>query len=449
MTTHTRERGAQSSGDPPASLAAETAILGAILLNNGHYQQAAGLIAAADFFLDSHRRLFMRMGELMTEGKSVDIVTLAEQLQRNKELSVVGGLAYLASLTEGLPRRLSIEEYVRIVKDKSLLRQTIAESDRVGALAVDQSGSAEEVLAEAESAFRRIAGQAITAGLTSVGEYVKSHYPRIDEIFEHSARLTGIASGFWCLDHLTAGFQPKELTILGARPSIGKTAVAGNMAVHAAMSGKTVAFFSLEMPSKALIDRMCCARGQVDLQAHRHGRLSEVQKQYYLRALAEIIDAPLYIDDQPAQTAVAIEAKAARLQASAGLDLVVVDYLGLMAGERKGMENREQVVAGISRAMKGLAKRLNVPVILLSQLNRELSKRVDKRPVLSDLRESGAIEQDADMVLFLHREEYYNRDDLSLAGQGELIIAKARNGPLGIVRLHYDARTCRFSSERE
>ena len=173
---------------------------------------------------------------------------------------MIGGVAYLAALTEGLPRRLSIEEYVCIVKDKSLLRQTIAESDRVGTLAGDQSGSAEEVLAEAESAFRRIAGQAITSGLTSVGEYVKSHYPRIDEIFEQSARLTGIASGFWCLDHLTAGFQPKELTILGARPSIGKTAVAGNIAVHVAMSGKTVAFFSLEMPSKALIDRMCCAQ---------------------------------------------------------------------------------------------------------------------------------------------------------------------------------------------
>jgi replicative DNA helicase len=449
MSVHSNGRGVESSGRPPASMAAEMAILGAILLNNGHYQEAAGRIAAADFSLDSHRRLFLRMGELMTEGKSVDIVTLAEQLQRNKELSVIGGVAYLASLTEGLPRRLSIEEYVRIVKDKSLLRQTIAESDRVGALAGDQAGSAEEVLAEAESAFRRIAGQAITAGLTSVGEYVKNHYPRIDEIFEHSARLTGIPSGFWCLDHLTAGFQPKELTILGARPSIGKTAVAGNIAVHAATSGKTVAFFSLEMPSKALIDRMCCARGQVDLQAHRHGRLSEVQKQYYLRALAEIVDAPLYIDDQPAQTAVSIEAKAARLQASAGLDLVVVDYLGLMAAERKGMENREQVVAAISRAMKGLAKRLNVPVILLSQLNRELYKRVDKRPVLSDLRESGAIEQDADMVLFLHREEYYNREDPSLQGKGELIIAKARNGPLGTVRLHYDARTCRFSSERE
>jgi replicative DNA helicase len=433
----------------PANVAAEMAILGAILLNNGHYQEAAGRIEAADFMLDAHRRVFQRMGELITEGRRVDIVTLAEQLQRNKELSVIGGVAWLAALTEGLPRRLSIEDYVRIVKDKSLLRQTIAESDRVGVLAGDQSGSAEEVLAEAESAFRRIAGKAITSGLTSVAEYVRGNYPCIDKIFEQSARLTGIPSGFGSLDNLTAGFQPKELTILGARPSIGKTAVAGNIAVHVAMSGRTVAFFSLEMPSKALIDRMCCALGQVDLQAHRHGRLSEVQKHYYLRALAEIIDVPLYIDDQPGQTAASIEAKAARLQASNGLDLVVVDYLGLMAAERKGMENREQVVAAISRAMKGLAKRLNVPVILLSQLNRELYKRVDKRPILSDLRESGAIEQDADMVLFLHREEYYNREDPSLAGKGELIIAKARNGPLGTVHLHYDARTCRFESERE
>jgi replicative DNA helicase len=433
----------------PANVTAEMAILGAILLNNGHYQEAAGRIEATDFSLGAHRCVFQRMGELMTEGKRVDIVTLAEQLQRNKELSVIGGVAWLASLTEGLPRRLSIEDYVRIVKDKSLLRQTIAESDRVGVLAEDQSGSAEEVLAEAESAFRRIAGKTITAGLTSVAEYIRVQYPCIDKIFEQSARLTGIPSGFGGLDSLTAGFQPKELTILGARPSIGKTAVAGNIAVHVAMSGRTVAFFSLEMPSKALIDRMCCARGQVDLQAHRHGRLNQVQKQYYLRALAEIIDMPLYIDDQPGQTAASIEAKAARLQASNGLDLVMVDYLGLMAAERKGMENREQVVAAISRAMKGLAKRLNVPVILLSQLNRELYKRVDKRPILSDLRESGSIEQDADMVLFLHREEYYNRDDPSLSGKGELIIAKARNGPLGTVHLRYDARTCRFESERE
>jgi replicative DNA helicase len=432
---------------PPANLAAETAILGAILLNNGHYQEAAGRIEAFDFSLDSHRRVFARMGELITEGVQVDIVTLAEQLQRHKELSTVGGVAWLASLTEGLPRRLSIEDYVRIVKDKSLLRQAIRESHRVSVLAGDQSDSAEEVLAEAEAGFRRIAGKAITTGLTSVAEYVGANYPSIDKIFVQSARLTGIPSGFDGLDQLTAGFQPKELTILGARPSIGKTAVAGNIALHAAMEGKTVAFFSLEMPSKALIDRMCCARGKVDLQAHRHGRLSEIQKEHYLHALAEIIEVPLYIDDQPGQTASSIEAKAARLQTSHSLDLVVVDYLGLMAGERKGAENREQVVAGISRAMKGLAKRLNVPVLLLSQLNRELYKRVDKRPILSDLRESGAIEQDADVVLFLHREEYYDRQDASLTGKGELIIAKARNGPLGTVHLHYDGRTCRFSAD--
>lgn len=433
----------------PASLAAETAILGAILLNNRHYQEAAGRIDAADFSLDSHRRIFLRIGELAAEGRSVDIITLAEQLQRSKELSNIGGVAYLAALTEGLPRRLSIDDYVRIVKDKSLLRQTIVESHRVGTMAGDQSDSAEQVLAEAESAFRRIAGKAVTSGLSSVAEYIEGHYPCIDKIFEQSAGLTGISSGFSRLDHLTAGFQPKELTILGARPSIGKTAVAANIAVHVAAAGKPVAFFSLEMPSKALIDRMCCARGRVDLQAHRHGKLKDDQKQHYLRALADIVATPLYIDDQPGQTATMIEAKSARLQATAGLSLVVVDYLGLMAAERKGTETREQVVAGISRAMKGMAKRLNVPVILLSQLNRELHKRMDKRPMLSDLRESGAIEQDADLVLFLHREEYYNREDDSLAGKGELIIAKARNGPLGTVHLYYDASTCRFAGEKE
>ncbi len=431
----------------PANLAAERAILGAVLLNNLHYQEAAGRLDAADFSLDAHRRIFLRIGELLHSEHSVDIVTLAEQLLRNKELSTIGGAAYLASLTEGLPRRPSIEDYVRIVKDKSLLRQTMAASERVSVRAGDQAEPAEEVLAAAESAFRRIAGQAIDGGLTSVAGYVQQHYPVIDRIFDHSARMTGVRSGFWRLDELTSGFQPKELTILGARPSIGKTAVAGNIAVNVALSGKTVAFFSLEMPAKALIDRMCCAQGQVDLQAHRQGRLNTEQKRHYLGALSHIAEAPLYIDDQPAQTAASIEARAARLQAKAGLDLVVVDYLGLMAAERRGMENREQVVAAISRGMKGLAKRLNVPVLLLSQLNRELHKRVDKRPMLSDLRESGSIEQDADLVLFLHREDYYHRDDPALAGKGELIIAKARNGPLGTVHLQYDARTCKFSAD--
>ncbi len=433
----------------PANLAAERAILGAVLLNNGHYLEAAGRIDASDFLLEAHRRIFLRIGELLRGEQSVDIVTLAERLQGNKELSMIGGAAYLASLTEGLPRRLSIEDYVRIVRDKSLLRQTMAESERVSVCAADQAESAEEVLAAAESAFRRIAERAVTGGLTSVVDYVQQHYPVVDRIFDQSARAAGVRSGFWHLDQLTSGFQPKELTILGARPSIGKTAVAGNIAVHVALSGKTVAFFSLEMPTKALIDRMCCAQGKVDLQAHRQGRLNPEQKRHYLGALSQIAEAPLYIDDQPAQTATSIEARAARLQSQAGLDLVVVDYLGLMAAERKGVENREQIVAAITRGMKGLAKRLNVPVLLLSQLNRELHKRVDKRPILSDLRESGAIEQDADLVLFLHREDYYHRDDPALAGKGELIVAKARNGPLGTVHLHYDARTCRFSDDAE
>jgi replicative DNA helicase len=429
----------------PLSWEAEAAILGSILLNNGHYQEAAGNLFAGDFSLDSHRRIFARIGDLLGQSKSVDIVTLSEELRRTKEIGAVGGVAYLASLTEGLPRRVSIGEYVRIVKEKSLLRQAIGAAQQIATAASDQSETANEVLTQAESAFRRIADQAVDGGLESVAQYIGAAYPQIDRIFERNARLTGVPSGFSLLDSLTAGFQPKELTILGARPAIGKTALAGNIAEHVAMLGKTVAFFSLEMPKKALIDRLCCARARVSLQEHRHGRLTAVQRSYFLQALADLTAAPLYIDDQPGQTPFAIEAKAARLKSQAGLDLVLVDYLGLMAGERKAHENREQVVAAISRGMKAMAKRLDVPVILLSQLNRELHKRTDKRPILPDLRESGAIEQDADLVLFLHREEYYDRDDASLRGKGELIIAKSRNGPLGIVDLHYDAETCRFS----
>lgn len=432
-------------GAGPASLAAETAVLGAILLDNRHYVQAAGCIEAADFSLDSHRRIFRCMGELLARGNAADMVTLSEELERRGEVAAVGGLAYLASLTEGLPRRISIDDYVRLVKDKSLLRQTARESERLRDRACREEAPS-DLLAEAEAAFRRIAERQDDGGLESLGEYVRRSYPRVDAILERNARLSGIASGFEKLDRLTAGFQPQELTILGARPSIGKTAIAANMAAAAAAAGKRVAFFSLEMPREALLDRLCCARAGIDLQQRRHGRLSEAQKRHFLEALAEVMEAPLLIDDRPGQSAMAIEAKAAREKSRRGLDLVVIDYLQLMSGERRGYENREQVVSGISRAVKAMAKRLNLPVILLSQLNRELHKRPDKRPILSDLRESGSIEQDADLVLFLHREEYYNRDDPALAGRAELLIAKSRNGPLGAVELTYDAAACRFES---
>lgn len=431
----------------PRSPAAEAAVLGALLLDNSHYQEAVGRISASDFALDSHRRIFRSIGGLLAQDKAVDLVTLSEELRRTGEIAAVGGVAYLCSLTEGLPRRASIGEYLRIVKEKSLLRQTIAAAGRVATAASGQADPPEEVLAHAESEFRCLAGEAIFSGLQSVAEYLQSAYPRIDSIFERSARQAGLASGFGALDALTAGFQPRELTILGARPSIGKTALACNIAAHAALRGKTVAFFSLEMPNRALVDRLCCARSRVSLEDHRHGRLTLQQKGYFLQALGDFASSPLYIDDQPDQTPGSMEAKAARLKSQTGLDLILVDYLGLIRPEtHRGYENREQAIAGISRAMKAMAKRLETPVVLLAQLNRELQKRGDKRPILSDLRESGAIEQDADLVLFLHREEYYNREDPSLAGQGEIIVAKARNGPLGTVHLHYDAQTCCFSS---
>ncbi len=432
-----------AAGAVPASLAAETAVLGAILLDNRHYAQAAGCIEAADFSLDAHRRIFRRMGELLAQGAAVDMVTLSEEFERRGEVGAVGGLAYLASLTEGLPRRLSIDDYVRIVKDKSLLRLTAIESERLRDRACREESPA-EILAEAGAAFRRISERNDDSGLELIGEYVRRSYPRIDAVLESNARLNGIASGFDRLDRLTAGFQPQELTILGARPSIGKTAIAANMAAAAVAAGKRVAFFSLEMPREALLDRLCCARAGIDLQQRRHGRLGEAQKRRFLEALGELMQAPLLIDDRPGQSAMAMEAKAAREKSRRGLDLVVIDYLQLVGGERRGYENREQVVSGISREAKAMAKRLDLPVILLSQLNRELHKRPDKRPILSDLRESGSIEQDADLVLFLHREEYYNREDPALAGRAELLIAKSRNGPLGVVELTFDAATCRF-----
>jgi len=443
----------------PASLDAERTILGAILLDNHAYSEAASALRADDFALTAHQRVFARMGELIDRNHVVDIVTLSEELSRRKEIESVGGVAWLASLTEGLPRRLSIEEYVRIVKDKSLLRQLINICSSAITRAADQSEEALEVLNAAESSLLEVTEKGITRGFSSVHEIVAGSFKTIDNLYKEGKEVTGLATHFEEFDRMTSGLQNSELIIIAARPSMGKTALAINIAQNAAIqSRKVVAVFSLEMSKESLMRRMLASEALVDSQKIQKGFLLREDRDKLTNALERLVEAKMFIDDTPGISLTEMRAKARRLrQSSGGLDLVVIDYLQLMSAGTMGpaakrYENRTQEVSAISRGLKALAKELNIPVIALSQLSRGSEQLAgDKKPLLSDLRESGSIEQDADVVAFIHRESYYNRGkddagDPDADNKAEIIIAKQRNGPTGSVQLAWIARCTRFDN---
>jgi replicative DNA helicase len=441
----------------PANIDAEKTILGAILLDNAAHSEAAEKIDADDFSLDSHRRIFLRMSELMDSQRSVDIVTLAHQLAQNKEVEAVGGVAYLASLTEGLPRRPVIEEYIRIVKDKSLLRKLMMICSSAIARAADQSEDAIGVLDMTESQLLEVSEKGLAGGLEGIDKIVANSFGSIDNLYKQSREVTGLATDFTELDRLTSGLQKGELIIIAARPSMGKTALAINIAQNAAINHNSiVAVFSLEMSKESLLRRMLASQAWVDQQLLQKGFLGQEEHGKLQKALSELVEARIFIDDSAGISLAEMRAKARRLKQNAGgLDLVVVDYLQLMsatlAGGKKGYENRTQEVSAISRGLKALAKELQVPVMALSQLSRASERRgEDKRPLLSDLRESGSIEQDADVVAFIHRESYYNRtEELTDAekAKAEIIIAKQRNGPTDTVYLNWLGKFTRFENQ--
>jgi replicative DNA helicase len=444
----------------PANLDAERTILGAILLDNAAHSEAAEKLSADDFSLDSHRRIFLRMSELRNEQRAVDIVTLANELARYKEIEAVGGVAYLASLTEGLPRRPVIEEYIRIVKDKSLLRRLMSICSAAIARAADQSEPALEVLDMAESQLLEVSEKGITRGLESLDQIVAGSFGTIDNLYKQSREITGLATHFYELDRWTSGLQKGELIIIAARPSMGKSALAINMAQNAAVKGgATVAVFSLEMSKESLLRRMLSAQARVDQRKLQTGFIPREDQVKLQNALNQLLEARIFIDDSAGITLAEMRAKSRRLKQSAGgLDLIVVDYLQLMTATPasaggKRYENRTQEVSAISRGLKALAKELDVPVVALSQLSRASERRGDdKRPLLSDLRESGSIEQDADVVAFIHREAYYNRDEEMAEAdkaKSELIVAKQRNGPTGTVHLHFISRFTCFDNPGE
>lgn len=441
----------------PASVEAERTILGAILLDNVAYSEAAERLIADDFSLDSHRRIFARMGALIDSNRAVDIITLSEELDRQKELETIGNRAYLFSLTENLPRRLSIEDYIRIVKDKSILRQLMGICSTAQARAADQSEDALDVLNATETALLEVSERGIGQGFASIPEIVRGSFGSIDNLYKEGREVTGLATHYAEFDRMTSGLQPSELIIVAARPSMGKTAWAINIAENAAVrDGKVVGVFSLEMSKEALLRRMLASQSMVNMRHIQTGFLTRDDREKLTGGLERLALAKLFIDDTPGISLAEMRAKARRLkqQSSGQLDLIVIDYLQLMSAASGGpngrrAENRTQEVSAISRGLKALAKEMRVPVIALSQLSRASEQRGgEMKPMLSDLRESGSIEQDADVVAFIHRKSYYNRDEETDEdkNKAEIIIAKQRNGPTGIVHLMYMPEFTRFEN---
>ncbi|MFI5118015.1 MAG: replicative DNA helicase [Terriglobales bacterium] len=435
----------------PVSMEAERSILGAILLDNSLYDQAAENLTPDDFSLDAHRRVYSRMRDLQESGRPVDMITLVEELDRRKEVEAIGGVAYLSSLIDGVPDRPSIEHYVRIVRNKALLRGLINLSQNAIAEAIEHSDEAEEVLGRAEQAIFQLSENRIGQGFMNIPSIIKGSFGSLEELYARGQEITGLATHYTLLDKLTSGLQPSDLIIIAARPSMGKTALAMNIAENAAvLDGKVVGVFSLEMSREALLMRMLASHAQVDSKDLRQGFLTKEDMRKLTRATEQLSHSKLFIDDSPGLSVSEMRAKARRLRQTEGLDLLIVDYLQLMSAVPIGgkrFENRTQEVSAISRGLKALAKELKVPVVALSQLSRAPESRGgDHRPQLSDLRESGSIEQDADVVAFIFREEVYKKDDPDLEGMAELIVAKQRNGPTDMIKMAFVKRYTRFEN---
>jgi replicative DNA helicase len=441
-----------SVGRMPANVDAERSILGAILLDNHAFNDAAEHLRPDDFSLDAHRRIYSRMMELAESSRPIDIITLVEELEQKKDLQAIGDVGYVSSLLDGVPDRPSIEHYVRIVRDKAILRGLIGVANSAIAKASEQAEPADEILNDAEAAVFALSEKRIGKGFQGIQDIVRNSFGSIDALLKRGQRITGLATHYTDLDEMTSGLQKADLVILAARPSMGKTSFAMNIAENAAIDdGKTVGIFSLEMSSEALLQRLLCSRAIVDAHKMRTGSLWSDDMKKVVRAMEELATAQIYIDDTPGISLTEMRAKARRLKQSQGkLDLLVVDYLQLMSGGSKRFENRTQEVSAISRGLKAVAKELGVPVIALSQLSRAPESRGgDHRPQLSDLRESGSIEQDADVVMFIFREEIYKQDDPELKGRAEIIIAKQRNGPIGKFQLAFLHNSTRFANLAE
>jgi replicative DNA helicase len=430
----------------PHNVDAEKSVLGSILVNNEHFNRVIETLRPEDFYLEAHRVIFRQMIELMEQSKVIDLITIQDDLVRASKLESAGGISYLAGLLDGIPHLVNIEHYIQIIRERSTLRQLINSANKIMAECFDQADPADEILDRAEQSLFSLSEKRIRTGFVSVKEMEIPATKLLEKLYTEREMITGVASGFRDLDRLTSGLQPSDLVILAARPSMGKTALVLNIAQHVALHKQApVGMFSLEMSKEQLLMRMLCAEARVDAHKVRTGYLAKDDFRKLIDTLGVTTQAPLYIDDSSTLTVMEMRAKCRRLKAERGLSLIIVDYLQLMSGYGR-VENRNQEISGISRGLKALAKELNVPVIALSQLSRAPEQRQgDHKPQLSDLRESGSIEQDADLVMFIYREEVYKASEEN-AGLAELIIAKQRNGPTGIVKLAFLREFTRFEN---
>jgi replicative DNA helicase len=436
---------------PPHSLEAEQSVLGGLLLDNDAADRVGDVAAADDFYSDAHRVIYRHVMQLIANGKPADVVTLAESLSSAQKLDYVGGLAYLGALVQNVPTAANIRHYAQIVRDRSILRQLAATAGEIADTAYNPLGrSAKMVLDEAEAKVLHIAEQGARGAQNfhEIGKLLASVVDRIETLYnrDNPSDVTGVPTGFVDLDRMTSGFQPGDLIIVAGRPSMGKTSLALNIGENVALdTGMPVAVFSMEMGASQLALRMIGSVGRLDQHKLRTGRLVAEDWDKLSAALGRLNEAPILIDETPALNAIEVRSRARRLMRQYGkLGLVIVDYLQLMQASTQG-ENRATELSEISRAMKSLAKELQVPVVALSQLNRSLEQRPDKRPVMSDLRESGALEQDADVILFIYRDEVYKPDSPD-KGTAEILISKQRNGPTGKVMLTFRGEYTRFEN---
>ena len=430
---------------PPQNLEAEISVLGSLLIDADAVLKVADALHPEDFYRPDHGTIYEVMLALFERRTPIDLVTVSDELTSRKQLDQVGGPAKLSSLVSSIVTATNVAHYANIVRQKALLRRLITASSQIGQLGFQEDSTTEEVLDEAERALFSVTQRYLKQNFTSVRQVLDDSFERLGLLAKQDGSLRGIPTGFKHLDRLLGGLQPSDLVILAARPSMGKTAFALNIAEHVSVEEeKVVGIFSLEMSKEQLVDRLISSIGRVDSWKLRNGQLNEVDMTNLIHAQAQLAEAKLYIDDAGLATVMEVRAKARRLQAEHGLDLIIIDYLQLMQGSAKNADNRVQEVSEISRSLKALAKELNCPVIALSQLSRAVEARNDKRPMLSDLRESGSIEQDADVVAFLYRDDYYNKNKEEHNHITEIIISKHRNGPTGDVKLSSQFQFSRF-----
>jgi len=430
---------------PPQNLEAEMAVLGSMLLDQEAISVAVETIARDSFYKDSHKKIFDAVVELYNANIPVDIITLKDELKRKELLDSVGGISFLTSLVNTVPTAANIGHYASIVKEKFILRSLINNSTRIVSMCMDPERDVNELVDQAEKLIFEVSERRIAGSFLHLKEIIKESIEKIDKLYQNKAHVTGVPTGYVDFDIQTAGLQPSDLIIVAGRPSMGKSALALGMAEYAAVTAKIpVAVFSLEMSNEQLAQRLLCSHARVDAHKVRTGYLATSDWPRLTAAAGKLSDSPLFIDDTPGISVMELRAKARRLKMRHNIQLIILDYLQLMRGSG-GIESRQQEISEISRSLKALARELNVPVVAISQLSRAVESRTDHRPQLSDLRESGAIEQDADLVVLILREEYYNPTPDN-QGIAEIIIAKQRNGPVGSVKVSFIKEFTRFEN---